>query len=340
MKKVVIGLLILLFAYLSYHYKSVRYGLQQAYGQYQVLNSSVDLEEYLQNENPPDSVLTKINLIKEVKVFAEKELGLKETDSYTSIYDQKGEAILWMLTASPEFELEAYHWKFPIAGEFEYKGFFDLNNAKKEVTQMNERGYDTDLDEVSAWSTLGFFSDPILSSMLQKDSGNLANLIIHELCHSSIYLKDSVELNENLASFIGRQGAEEYLLSIGDSLSVEKMRQKEGKRQAWREIIHKGSLKLDSLYKEFTDQMSIQDKREHKQSMINEIRRELSQTIYPDDSLKAEQQYADFQPNNAFFTGFLTYRARSNYFELELKNKFKGNLKEFIEYYIQEYGKK
>ncbi len=339
MKKWIIGILVLLAAYLIYHHRSVSYGIGQAIGQIKVLNAAVPLDEYLEDNDIPNSLLRKIRLIRSVKQYAEDSLGLKETSSYNSIYDQKGKAILWMLTASPEFELTPYRWSFPIAGKFEYKGFFDHEKAREEADELKSRGYDIDIGEVSAWSTLGIFSDPILTSMLEKDSARLADLIIHELCHASIYLKDSVELNENLASFIGKKGAERFLLSIGDTLSIKRMEEKKDRRNKWGKIIHKGALKLDSLYKSFDPNMDVQTKRNLKNKMIDAIRIEIASSIYEEDSIKVQEQFDRFQPNNAFFTGYLTYRSKSYYFEDELTEKFNGNLVDFIEYYRQEYGK-
>lgn len=337
MKRFIIGICILISAFLIYHYKSVKYGLEQGYGQLKVLTSAIPLDEYLLT-NPTDSVLQKINLIQAVKSFAEDSLGLKETNSYTTVYDQKGKAILWMVTACPEFELKPYLWTFPIAGTFEYKGFFDLTKAKEEKAKLEAEGYETELDEVSAWSTLGWFSDPILTSMLEKDSGRLANLIIHELCHASIYLKDSVALNENLASFIGKKGAEVFLHSIGDTLSIEKMNRHKINREEIGLLIHKSSKRLDSLYDSFDEKMTIEEKRKLKKKLIDSIRWEVAEVTSKNNLSTIQDRFASFKPNNAFFTSYLTYRSKSYYFENELEDKFNGNLKDFIEYYRQEYG--
>lgn len=333
MKKLLLGILVLILAYLLYHYQSVQYGIQQAYGQWQVLSSSEELDEYLQDPEVPDSMIKKIELIRSVKAFAEDSLGLDPTDTYNSIYDQKGEPILWMVTASPEFELKAYEWEFPIAGKFSYKGFFEKEYALEEQRKMKNMGYDTQLNEVSAWSTLGWLDDPILSSMLERDSGRLADLIIHELSHASIYLKDSVELNENLASFIGKKGAEMYLRSIGDSISLRKMNRISQNRNEIRKLTQLGSKKLDSLYRSFDEDISLEEKRRKKSKMMERIRWQIADKRSEGKLGKAEETYLNFNPNNAYFTGFLTYRSRSTDFENEFEDRFNGNLKAFIEYY-------
>lgn len=337
MKKVALAILLILIGYLAYHHQAVSYGISQGYGQFKVLNGAISIEEFLQT-NPSKEQIEKIELIQDVKLYAENSLGLKTTDSYQKVYDQKGKAILWMVTASPEFELKAHQWSFPIAGSFEYKGFFELEKARLEKEFMEEQGYDVEIDEVSAWSTLGFFSDPILTSMLEKDSGRLAELIIHELSHASIYLRDSVELNENFASFVGRKGAEMYLRSIGDTSSIQQMYAKKDRRKKAGEIIREGSRLLDSLYNSFKPEDELDFKRRAKKKLIDGIRWQVAETWSNGNLSKAQKYFSEFNPNNAFFTGYLTYRSKSDHFEEELENKFNGNLVSFIEYYIEEHG--
>jgi predicted aminopeptidase len=105
------------------------------------------------------------------------------------------------------FQLKAYEWDFPLIGSFSYKGFFNYDQALEEEDKIRKNGYDTSIDEIAGWSTLGWFKDPVLSDMLDRSSGSLANLIIHELTHGTLYVKDNVDFNENLASFVGDKGA-------------------------------------------------------------------------------------------------------------------------------------
>ena len=144
-----------------------------------MLWNAQEIDDLLADPNFPDSTKQKLNYIAEVKDFSEEFLGLTQTENYSTFYDQKGKPILWVVTASPEFEIKAYEWSFPIAGSFPYKGSLDLEIAKNIQEEMIFKGYDTEHDEVNAWSTLGWFKDPILSSMLERGPGSLAELIIH-----------------------------------------------------------------------------------------------------------------------------------------------------------------
>lgn len=159
----------------------------QAKGQWDVISDAKPIDDYLHNPEYPDSLKTQILLIQHIREFAFDTLGLDRTDAYTTLYDQKGKPLLWIITACPAYKLEPYRWEFPIAGKFPYKGFFNLDLAKKEAKVLKEQGYDVRVGNINAWSTLGVLDDPILSNMLARKEGELAELIIHELTHGTLY---------------------------------------------------------------------------------------------------------------------------------------------------------
>ena len=132
-------------------------------------------------------------------------------------------SLLWIVTACEAFELNDYKWKFPFLGAVSYKGFFDSLQAVSECSSLKVKGYDVEISPVSAWSTLGFFSDPVFSSMLQKQKGELAELIFHELFHGTIYVSGQVDLNENLAEFIAEKATLVFFNSDKTNLSDYKM---------------------------------------------------------------------------------------------------------------------
>ena len=333
MKKILLGILILILVFIAYNFNSVIYGLKQAYGQLRILTKAQSLESYLEENQLSENQKKKIEFIKYVKDYAVDSLGIEPSSSYEKIYDQKGKPILWMVTASPTFELKAYEWSFPIAGKFSYKGFFDYLAALQEREDMEAKGYDVEIDEVSAWSTLGWFSDPILSSMLENDSTRLAKLIIHELFHGTVYLKDSVELNENLASFVGRKGAERLFYSIGDTALMNSVEEKRARREKIGELIRKSAHQLDSLYKSFDKDLSRERKLRKKREMIEKIRWKVAALLAGQDLTEAERYYLEFNPNNAYFTGYLTYRSKGDQFEKELQEQFNGDIVKFIAHY-------
>ncbi|MBA3901938.1 MAG: aminopeptidase, partial [Bacteroidetes bacterium] len=198
-------------AILLFNFSLVGYGFSQLKGQLAILLNTQPIEEVLADPAFPDSLKTKLILIQEIRAFAVDSIGINPSENYTTFYDQKGKDILWVLTACEPYELKAYEWTFPLLGAVQYKGFFDLEKGKKEEEKILNSGLDGGLGRVGAWSTLGFFKDPVLSNMLAYEDGNLANLIIHELTHGTLFVKGDVEFNENLANFIGDQGAIRFL---------------------------------------------------------------------------------------------------------------------------------
>jgi predicted aminopeptidase len=172
---------------------------------------SVPVQEVLENERVDPETKEKIRLVQEVKRYGEKELGLTRTESYSKYFEVK-EPVLHVITASEKDCLRLYHWNFPITGKVTYKSFFTKEGVLKEKRIFEERGYDTFVQQAGAYSTLGWLRDPIFSSMLSWDEATLANLILHEMTHASIYFKSQTDLNEQIATFVGNQGAVNFLI--------------------------------------------------------------------------------------------------------------------------------
>ena len=258
-KKIFLGLLGILFILGLYYRELVSYGYMQAKGQLQILFNTQPVAEVLKNPSFPDSLKQRLRLIGEIKQFAVDSLGLDSSGSYTEFYDQHGKPILWVLTASEKYRLVPREWDFPVIGTFAYKGFFDTTRADKERQLLISEGFDTQLNEVSAWSTLGFFKDPILSSMLYRGEGSLANLIIHEMTHGTLFVKNNLELNENLASFVGDYGAIRFLTAKygAKSPELEKYEFRKRYNDAISQHIVRGAKQLDSLYKTFRPSLTM-----------------------------------------------------------------------------------
>jgi predicted aminopeptidase len=119
--------------------------------------------------------------------------------------------VLHIITASEKDRLHLYHWNFPIIGRTTYKSFFTIEGALKEKRFLERKGFDTYLQQAAAYSTLGWLKDPIFSTMLKWDEPTLANIILHEMAHATVYFKGETDLNEQLATFIGNQGAINFL---------------------------------------------------------------------------------------------------------------------------------
>ncbi len=329
-KKILITVTAILLVLFSWQRELLIYGIKQGAGQWKILRESVPVEEVLKDVNFPDSLKSKIRLIQKVRSFAVTDLGLSDNDNYTQIYDQKGKTILWNLSASEPFALEPKTWWFPIVGSVPYKGFFDLDRAKTEEKELIEDGWDTRIRTVSGWSTLGWFRDPILSNMLSRSEGGLAELIIHELVHATIFVENEIEFNENLASFIGTKGAEEFLkMEFGDSseyLDEYLFSEKDSKWFTAHLLL--GADHLDSLYSSFKEGMTIEEKMAMKNSAIREIIEKLDTIDFHSD--RYLNIFDGSIPNNAYFMSFMRYHSSEDSLQAILVHEHAGNLKEFI----------
>lgn len=334
----ILGLfLIVLVIFYVLNFDAVNYGMSQLEGQAGIVLNTVSVSELMDDPNFPDSLKSKIELIQEIKQFAVDSLGLQPSGSYQTYYDQKGEPILWVVTACPPYSLEARKWKFPIVGEFAYKGHFEKSKVLEEVEELKKEGFDVRVGEVSAWSTLGYLDDPILSSMLDKSPGGLAALIIHELTHGTLFVKNNLEFNENLADFVGDEGAKLFLKTkYGDSSLVYKdYEESKHLNELFSQHMLAGASKLDSLFQTFDPKKESYIKDSLKYNLIDSIMVSADK-IYPDG--RGFTYKGRGSVNNAFFTSFKTYQARQSDFRMELESKFNNNFKAYLEELKKKYS--
>ncbi len=330
-------LLITVLSYLLVNYELVHYGLKQGYGQLEILAKAKPIEDFLADPNFPDSLKQRINLVQEIRQYAFDSVGLDQSNSYTKMYDQQGKPILWVVTACKPFKLENRVWNFPVLGRVSYKGFFDSLALKKEAKALKEEGWDTRVRQVNAWSTLGILNDPILSNMLYRSEGYLAEVIIHELTHGTLFIKDNLQYNENLANFVGEEGAKQFLLhkyGVG-SPEYKNYQQSQPDYEQFANYTLSFTKTLDSLYNSFDEQMTYEEKSVLKNEYIERY-------ILGMDSLEFTNPryygyFKNFHPNNAFFMAFVRYRASKNQFREQFENEFGSNFVNYITYLKETY---
>ncbi len=187
------------------------YVLKQACGELRILAGMRRIEDALADPEVPARVKEKLRLVLEVREFGESEMGLARTGNYTCYYDTGGSPVAILVSGCRKDRFEPYTWWFPIVGTVPYKGFFDPEDAAAEADRLEEEGYDVACHEVSAFSTLGWFKDPIFSSALEYPDEEIAALVLHELAHATVWIPGETDFNEGLASFVGRQGAVEFM---------------------------------------------------------------------------------------------------------------------------------
>lgn len=329
-RKILLGLVLIGSVMIIFYWDTIAYGLAQAKGQIKIISETRTIDEVLADPVIPDSLKAKILIVNEVRKYAIDSIGLDQSENYTSFYDQKGETALWNLSACEPFRFEPKQWSFPFLGSFPYKGFFDVEKANFERQQLIALGYDTRIRPVGGWSTLGWFSDPILSGMLARSEGRLADLIIHELTHSTLFVKDDIVFNENLASFIGERGAIQFLemkYGRGSRELEDYLLDDLDRTRFTHQMLYATSL-LDSLYESFQPSDTDSLKNVLKNQLIQRIVDSLDSIHFYDPGY--HQIFDNVLPNNAYFMSFLRYHSSEDSLNHILINEHNNDLNIFI----------
>lgn len=331
MKKIIAAILLVLVVLIIWYWSLILYGINQGMGQLTIVWNARPIVEVLEDPSFPDSLKNKLRIVDEIKRYAIDSLDLKDSKNYQTVYNQQGEELMWVVTASEPFQLVAKTWDFPVVGNVPYKGFFDKEKAFKEYQKLQEEGWDVGIRNPGGWSTLGWFTDPILSGMLERNEGDLASLIIHEMVHATLFVKDSVEFNENLASFIGDSAAYDFIASKYGRNSPEYMTYVYEVKDYQRYSNHllRGSNVLDSLYKSWGVDEPIELKKIKKEEMIRHIIESMDTlTLFKYKIPKG--RFEKRLPNNDYFLAYRRYQSKQIDFKTELIAKYHGNLREMI----------
>lgn len=189
------------------------YVIRAGYEEAKILSRREPIVELVSDTTVPIETRRKLEMVLHTRAFADEYLDLEVGDSYTTFSQLDSDTLALVLSAARKDRFEAYTWWFPIIGDVPYKGFFDEEDARNAIQHLEEEGYDTYLRPTAAFSTLGWFNDPLVSTLLRYDSVSLANTVIHELFHNTLYLSGAAAFNESLANFVGARGAIAFFCS-------------------------------------------------------------------------------------------------------------------------------
>jgi predicted aminopeptidase len=316
----------LFFIALAFYHQTVIYLIYQATGQLTVLYNTQSIESYL-NENKLNASETKnLELISHIKHYSVDSLGYKATNNYKTLVNQQKNAQLWVITASEPYQLKSYEWTFPIVGRVNYKGFFKKELAEAEFNHLRCLGYDVDLRTVSAWSTLGWLNDPILSDMLKRTKGGLCNLIFHELFHATYYASNAVDLNENLANFIAHKATQQFLNK--DSIELKKYNSTYYDRLLCNQFFVEQTSYLTDYYKTIHNQPN---RYELKLKALQTIIDKLSKLELKNKARLVSIKKEILKTGNAYFIDFRQYNGMQDSLEKVFNKIYKGNIKKMVQ---------
>ncbi|TFV86693.1 aminopeptidase [Oxalobacteraceae bacterium OM1] len=194
----------------------INYFAQAAQGQFELLAEARPIDDWIANPSTSDKLKDKLAKVKEIRKFAVQELGLPDNGSYTSYTDLKRPYVMWNVVATPELSLKPLQWCFPVAGCVNYRGYYSKEAAQAYAAELRAEHYDVEVSGVPAYSTLGWFKDPVLSSFIQYPDGEVARMVFHELAHQTVYVAGDSRFNESFAVSVEEAGVERWLAKYGD----------------------------------------------------------------------------------------------------------------------------
>lgn len=214
MRRVFLAVLALVAAYLVLA-PTGRYLLRAAWAEGGILARRHSIAELAADPSTPPDVAAKLKLVLDARAFAADSIDLAAKKSFTTYSKLDRDTLVLVLSGAYRDKLEPYTWWFPVVGRVPYKGYFDFAAAKDAAKQLDARGFDVYLRPSPAFSTLGWFNDPLLSTSLRADTLDLANTVIHELTHNTFYAPGSAVFNESFANFVGARGSAWFFRSRG-----------------------------------------------------------------------------------------------------------------------------
>lgn len=205
------GATILLLAGVLSGCSSLGYYSQAVGGHIEVMQASRPIGELIDDPQCDPELRKKLEAVRVIRDFASSDLGLPNNDSYRSYADIKRQFVVWNVFAAPEFSLQNMNWCMLVVGCVGYRGFHDQGQAEQLASELREQGFDTYVGGVPAYSTLGYFSDPVLSTFLKSGSLAVARLIFHELSHQVLYVEGDAVFNESFATAVENEGLRRWL---------------------------------------------------------------------------------------------------------------------------------
>ena len=318
------------------------YTLKQGSAMLNYLSQAVPLENIVKNESSSEEDRAFAQRVEDIRRFAMDDLGLKESKNYTRYVELDRDYLAAIVSASAKDSFTRHEWWFPVAGRVPYKGFFNVNDARKERLKLEKKDLDVWIRGVDAFSTLGWFKDPLYSYMKKYSTQSLAELIIHELFHATAYFKNHSQFNEELAEFVGTEGARLYMEklrrsgdrngnrggSIGKEGVAEAVDEAAAKAdgEAFRAFIRNLTEELDEVYR---NNIPKEEKLRLKEAIIRESKTRFEENYEVMFTTESYRGFMDIPVNNAYLELYRLYYEEDQYYK-ELYEKSGRDLPRFI----------
>ncbi len=290
----------------------------------------------------PESTREFLERVNGIKAFGREELGLSSGKNYTTYVSLDRSWVALVVQAAPELSLDPWLWNYPVVGKLPYRGFYREADARREAERLKEKKLDVIIRGVDAFSTLGFFKDPLYSFMETYSEYELARLILHEETHATLFLKKHTDFNEEFASFVGDTGALAYMQwKYGDTAEAEEqggnLPQRIASQAADAETFRRDVLELASRLRSLygSESLSREEKLLQKNEIISRFQTEFRDSYAINYMTENYQGFGDRPVNNAYISLYLLYGERQDRFS-DAYEKYDGNLAWFIADIVRE----
>lgn len=282
------------------------YYSQSVTGHLSLMADREPIQEIIQNPQTSTERRALLKKLLEIRRYASERLALPDNDSYTSFVQLDDEAVVWNVVATPEFSMTPTTWCFPVAGCVSYRGYYKKESAEKYANKIkltNDQASDVAVSGASAYSTLGWFDDPVYSSMLGRGDVALAEVIFHELAHQVVYVKKDSTFNEAFATTVAMYGVRQWL-SDSTPERLESYELYLQRRQAFNQLIDDTSKALDAVYK---SAKSAEEKAQSKRTIYRQLQLDYENLKSSWDGYSGYDKWFDRELNNAHLALVSTY---------------------------------
>jgi len=245
------------------------YYAQAVGGHFKVVGSARPIQEILEDPATDSSLRKKLEDVNAARKFASRELALHDNQSYRSYADLGRPFVVWNVFAAPELSVELEKWCLLFVGCVNYRGYFDRNEAERYASELRSKGFDTYVGGVAAYSTLGFFDDPVLNTFLRLGEMETARIIFHELAHQLVYVKGDTMFNESFAATVENEGMQRWLTHAANPAQQQAYTERQQHKMQFMQLVARYRDKLRTLY---ATPDSAEEKRRVKTEIIADLR--------------------------------------------------------------------
>lgn len=280
------------------------YYSQAVVGHLEIMHLAKPIPERIADPATPRALRDKLVRVQEMRNFASRELGLPDNGSYRSYADIGRPYVVWNVFVAPEFSVTARQSCFPVAGCVNYRGYYALDDANRYGNEWRARGDDVYVGGVPAYSTLGWFDDPVLSTFIRYPDAELARLLFHELAHQELYVKDDTVFNESFAVAVEREGVRRWLAQHGTPADRAAYDTLQARKERFVALVLRYRARLEALYRETLPDA---EKRAAKASLIAEMKDEYAKLKASWGGYAGYDRFFAQDLGNAHFASIATY---------------------------------